>query len=149
SLVLALRPRFGNEINGRPVAAGEPFCYFLATTRDAGATWTLGSPPDQQGTGVYFLTPPQTWLLIYVPGSDFRSDLARTEDGGATWSRIDGTGYPPPVQVAFATPTDGLVVAQDRHRADILYRTTDGGTTWARQHLAPPPGVPKGAETWL
>jgi photosystem II stability/assembly factor-like uncharacterized protein len=149
SLVLGLRSGFRNEVNGLPVAAGEPFYHFLATTQDAGATWTLGSPPDRHTAGVYFLTPLQIWLRVHVPGSDFTSDLARTEDGGATWSRIDGTGYPPMIQVAFSSPADGLLIEQDQHRADILYRTADGGEAWTRQQLSAPPRVPKTAETWL
>jgi hypothetical protein len=149
ALVLRLWPTVSNEINGQPVAAGEPYYAFLASTQDGGQTWTLGSAPDRQGTRVHFLTPRQIWLLISVPDSYPRTDPARTEDGGATWSRIEGTADLPLVQVAFATPADGLLVAQDRHRADILYRTTDGGTTWTRQQLALPPGVPKSAETWL
>ena len=95
SLLLGLRSGFRNEINGLPVAAGEPFYHFVAGTQDAGATWTLGSPVDRHTAGAYFLSPLQIWLQVHVPGSDFTSDLARTEDGGATWSRIDGTGYPP------------------------------------------------------
>jgi hypothetical protein len=149
ALVVGLWPTYSNEINGRSVAAGEPFYAFLAGTENGGATWTLGSMPDRQGTRAHFLTPRQIWLLISVTDSYPRSDPARTEDGGATWSRIEGAGDLPLIQVAFSSQTDGLLIAQDRHRADILYRTTDGGTTWTRQQLAPPPGVPKSAETWL
>jgi hypothetical protein len=177
-LVLGLWPEVSNEINGQPLAVGESFHAFIASTEDGGATWTLGSGPDPQGTGVYFLTTRQIWLQIHVsnlyPSSDPaqtedgvtwwiedtegpRNDLARTEDGGATWSRIDGvpwgqiegTGDLPTVQVAFSSVTDGLLIAADRLRADILYRTTDGGTTWTRQRLLPPPGLPARAETWL
>jgi hypothetical protein len=98
SLLLGLRSGFRNEINGLPLAAGEPFYHFVAGTQDAGATWTLGSPVDRHTAGAYFLSPLQIWLQVHVPGSDFTSDLARTEDGGATWSRIDGTGYPPMIR---------------------------------------------------
>lgn len=38
SLLLGLRSGFRNEINGLPVAAGEPFYHFVAGTQDAGAT---------------------------------------------------------------------------------------------------------------
>lgn len=149
SLLLGLRSGFRNEINGLPVAAGEPFYHFVAGTQDAGATWTLGSPVDRHTAGAYFLSPLQIWLQVHVPGSDFTSDLARTEDCGATWSRIDGTGYPPMIQVSFSSAADGLLIEQDQHRADILYSTTDAGETRTRRHLPPPRGVPKSAETWL
>jgi photosystem II stability/assembly factor-like uncharacterized protein len=147
SLLLGLRSGFRNEINGLPVAAGEPFYHFVAGTQDAGATWTLGSPVDRHTAGAYFLSPLQIWLQVHVPGSDFTSDLARTEDCGATWSRIDGTGYPPMIQVSFSSAADGLLIEQDQHRADILYSTTDAGETRTRRHLPPPRGVPKSAET--
>jgi hypothetical protein len=170
-LTLGLWPTYSNEVNGQPVAVGEPFYSLHGTTEDGGATWTLGSPPDRQGSYIQILTTRQIWLLISVsdlyPSSDPagtedggatwwiegtdgpRSDLARTEDGGATWSRIDGAGDLPPIQVAFSSVTDGLLIAADLLRADILYRTTDGGSTWTRQQLSPPPGLPAGAETWL
>lgn len=148
-LVLGLWPTFSNEINGRPVAAGESFYSLLAATEDGGATWTLSSGPDRQVSGVHFLTTRQVWLLISVLDAYPRSDPARTEDGGATWSRIEGAGDLPLIQVAFSSLTDGLLIAADLHRADVLYRTIDGGTTWTRQQLPPPPGLPARAETWL
>lgn len=148
-LVLGLWPTLSNEVNGQAVAAGEPFYSFLACTEDGGATWTLGSGPDRQGHAVHFLTPRQIWMLISVLGSYPRSDPARTEDGGATWSRIEATGELPLIQVAFSSLTDGLLIAADLRRGDVLYRTTDGGATWTRQQLPPPPGLPAKAETWL
>jgi len=144
-LVLGLDFGRGHEINGQPVAVGEPFYSYLAGTSDGGATWTLGSPPDRQGDSTYFPTPQQIWLLIHVSGAE----LGRTGDGGATWSRIEGEEELAVVNVAFSSPTDGLLVAADLRRADILYRTTDSGLTWTRQHLTPPPAMPKRAEAWL
>lgn len=149
-LLLGLWPTFDNEINGERVAEGEPFYFFVATTQDGGATWTLASGPDRQGAGVHFLSTQQIWLLIHaVDDSASRTDLARTEDGGVTWSRIDGTGELPLIDVAFSSLTDGFLTAADRRRADTLFRTTDGGGTWIRQHLRPPAGLPRSRETWL
>jgi hypothetical protein len=135
-------------VNGYPVGGGNYDAVF-AGTEDAGASWRLGSPPDRQGYGFCFLTPRNAWLLIRVLGHPTRSDLARTEDGGATWSRIERSDELPPVQVAFSSAIDGLLVAADRHRADLLFVTADGGTTWMREPLAAAPGVPARAETWL
>lgn len=149
ALTLGLWPTYGNEVNGRPVASGEQFQAFVVATEDGGATWTLGSPPDRQGFHVYFGTTRQIWMLIGVPGSYPRTDLARTGDGGATWSRSDGTGDLPLIQVAFSSLDDGLLIAADRRRADILYQTTDGGDTWTRQRLIPPPRLRASVETWL
>jgi len=143
------------EVNGYPVGGGQVFAgapdagaAWFAGTQDAGATWTLGTPPDRQGSMFHFLTPRQVWLLISVLGHYPRTEMARTEDGGATWSRIEcpDDGF---IRFAFSSATDGLAVAADRHRADILYATTDGGTIWTRESLAAPPGVPASAETWL
>jgi photosystem II stability/assembly factor-like uncharacterized protein len=134
------------EVNGYPVGGDHVF----AGTQDAGATWTLGAPPDRQGSMFHFLTPRQVWLLISVLDDYPRTAMARTGDGGATWSRIEcpEDGFPFS-KVAFSSATDGLAVAVDRHRADILYATADGGTIWTRESLAAPPGVPASAETWL
>jgi hypothetical protein len=149
-LVIGLGSRLSYEINGKTVMVGQPFHYFVACTQDGGTTWTLGSPPDRQGSSTYFLTPQQIWLLIHVSGSELgRPDLARTSDGGATWSRIERKDELAVTNVAFSSSTDGLLIAADLRRADILYRTTDAGLTWTRQHLTPPPGIPKRAETWL
>ena len=149
-LVLGMDFGRDHEVNGQPVAVGEFFYSYLAGTSDGGATWTLGSAPDRQGGGTHFLTPQQIWLLIHVSGSELgRSDLAFTGDGGATWSRIEGQDELAVIDVAFSSVTHGLLVATELRRADILYRTTDGGLTWTRQHLTPPPGMPKRAETWL
>jgi hypothetical protein len=145
ALALGLWP--GAQINGRSGAAGQT--VLLAGTHDAGATWTLGSPPDKHTAGAYFLSPQQFWLRVHVPGSAFTTDLARTCDGGATWERIGGTGYPPMIDVVFASPACGLLVEQDRHQADLLSSTSDGGQTWQRLTLTAPAGVPRSAETWL
>jgi len=149
-LVLGMDFGRSHEVNGQPVAVGEFFYSYLAGTSDGGATWTLGSPSDRQGSGAYFLSPQQIWLLIDVPGAVVgRSDLARTGDGGATWSRIEGEDELAVIDVAFSSPNDGLLVATELRRADILHRTNDSGLTWTRQHLTPPPRMPKSAETWL
>jgi hypothetical protein len=137
-----------DSVNGYPVGSGGYGAIF-AGTEDAGATWRLGSPPDRQGHGFCLLTPRHGWLLIGVLRHPARSDLARTEDGGATWCRIEGPDDLPCTQVGFSSATDGLLFAADRHRADLLFVTNDGGTTWTREPLAPAPGVPARAETWL
>jgi hypothetical protein len=137
-----------DHVNGYPVGRGNCETVF-ASTEDAGVTWTLGSPPDRQGSSFYFLTPRHAWELVAVLDRPARKDLARTEDGGATWCRIEGPDNLPRIQVAFSSATDGLLVAADRHRADLLYVTADGGTTWTREPLTAPPGVPASAETWL
>jgi photosystem II stability/assembly factor-like uncharacterized protein len=153
ALLLGLWPSYRNGINGKAVADGEPHYYVLAATEDGGATWTLGSGPDRQGAGVHFLTTRQIWLSIHVsdPRSPYlsRKDIARTEDGGATWSRIEGDPDVAVVQVAFSSLADGLLIAADLRRADILYGTIDGGNIWTRHPLTPPPGMPARAETWL
>ncbi|MBO0868363.1 MAG: hypothetical protein J2P15_07330 [Micromonosporaceae bacterium] len=149
ALVFGLWPTVANVINGQPVAAGQPPHPFLAGTQDAGQTWTLRSPPDPQAGGVHFLSPAEIWVLISVPGAYPRTDAARSADGGASWSRVDGAGDLPLIRVRFFSPRDGMLIAEDRLRADILYRTSDGGHTWNRQHLAPPPRLPPGAMTQL
>jgi len=148
-LVLGLTPE-ANDVNGYPVGGGD-YAAVFASTEDAGTTWTVGSAPDPKAfTGMFhFLTPRRLWLLTAPIGHYPRTDVARTEDGGATWTKNGSPENLPFTQVAFSTVTDGLLIAAEGFRNDILYVTGDGGTTWTRQPLAPPPGLPATAETLL
>jgi photosystem II stability/assembly factor-like uncharacterized protein len=69
-----------------------------------------------------------------------------TTDGGRTWTEsapftVDG----PVIQVTFADPRHGWLLADGGHSATgaplpWFYRTTDGGLHWTQAATAPPPG---------
>lgn len=149
ALVVGLRPPY-TEVNGHPVEADGPTAV-SAGTDDAGATWTLSSPLGPHGfTGMFhFLTPHRLWLPAHPRAHGGPWRLARTDDGGASWATAEAPGELPVMQVAFTTAEDGVLVAIDRRRADVLWVTGDGGGTWSRTPLPAPPGVPAHATTWL
>jgi hypothetical protein len=147
-VVLGLWPH-RPEVNGRPVGLAENHAMF-AGTDDAGATWTLGYPPDRMGVTFDALSPRLIWQQLHVGSYPHdRFDLVRTADGGANWQRLDRPEGIVQIQVAFETVDEGLLITADRHRADRPYVTGDGGITWTPLALRTPLGVPAGAETWL
>ncbi len=153
---LGLAVSQGDDINGyrpEPHAAGDPFIgpdAFLLGTEDAGATWRLAPNPDRHTSGFHFLTPRQIWLRSYVHWEDeARTDLIRTRDGGATWQRLRGKDGLAVMSVSFQSATEGLLVAVQGDRVDLLCRTMDAGTSWEREPLVPPPGLPARADVHL
>lgn len=69
---------------------------------------------------------------------DFKSKIARTTNGGATWALVRDTadslrlrvqGNPVLVGVAFADTNNGIACGA----SNLILRTTDGGTTWIQQ----------------
>jgi photosystem II stability/assembly factor-like uncharacterized protein len=148
-LALGLTP-YADTVNGYPVSGGDYTAVF-ARTRDAGATWTLASPPHpvKTFTGLFhFRTPQHLWALMRPFGRHTWTLLTRTQDGGASWQLTEDRGDRPLVHVAFSSSTDGVAVAVDDQRSDILYTTDDGGDTWTRTILPPPP-VPTNAMATL
>jgi hypothetical protein len=138
----------GDDINGYrpdPRRARDPALgllgpdMFLASTVDAGATWTLAP----EGGAYYFLTPRQAWLA--------RNGLIRTRDGGASWQLAPGMPGVHMISVRFQSEAEGLLVAasvRDFGHQD-LYQTVNGGVSWERVPLTAPPGLPAKADTSL
>jgi hypothetical protein len=129
------------------------------TTTPATATATTGGGPGPvPGTfvalSVTFVSPAAGWVLGTVPCRTARClALARTTDGGATWTdlgapraagvtgpAISGTGGAVDLGVRFADADDGWIYGSVGG-ASILWATHDGGVTWAAQDL---PGVGAG-----
>ncbi len=70
-------------------------------------------------------------------------NLAKTEDGGATWTAITPASTPADAirGVFFLDPTHGWVVSSSQTGVPVSLvslRTTDGGRTWAASTIAPP-----------
>jgi photosystem II stability/assembly factor-like uncharacterized protein len=98
-------------------------------------------------TNLSFVSSNVGWALGRVPcvvaklrGSC--SLIARTKDGGRTWSAIptplrdcSNFGSPCLVGLAFATPDVGYVIgAATMPQTSYIYVTHDGGASWSRQH---------------
>lgn len=115
-------------------AAGETQVVY--TTRDGGRTWRDQAVSAQLAPGarVYpaFADADHGWLLS-------GSDLYRTEDGGASWSRVttdavfrQAVGADPAIrQLAFRDARNGwLVVGGEEPDRALWLETSDGGATW-------------------
>jgi hypothetical protein len=116
----------------------------LAHTEDGGRSWAVAGVPDETTTLAFcFANPREARLLMasrsYGDAKPWR--LARTGDGGATWTEDP---LPPGVftGVAFRDAAEGYLTPDPYATGDFCaYATTDGGHTWQAQPLRPPKGV--------
>jgi photosystem II stability/assembly factor-like uncharacterized protein len=113
----------------------------LLKTEDGGARWrAVRSPTEDALRDVIFVNATTGWLLCerslyqqHTPEQP-RSYLMKTEDGGATWRRINVTGANADTALAglvFADEQRGWVFGEE----GALYATADGGATWLRQRV--------------
>jgi len=101
---------------------------------DVGASWTaLARVPA--GFGEVAFLDQQHWLSADGP------ELARTEDGGKTWTRSPSTGLPGPASLSMADAQHGwalvymavcLAFKSDCRSRTGLYSTADGGASWVQ-----------------
>jgi N-acetyl-anhydromuramyl-L-alanine amidase AmpD/photosystem II stability/assembly factor-like uncharacterized protein len=119
----------------------------LATTQDAGGSWTTLAPPGVAGEQVRgaHVDGASAWLVVAPGASNRPLALYRTSDRGAHWTitRIPATAE---VDVAAAA---NVAVVDPAHvfvsmrlepsrwslSRGLLLRTTNGGATWARSPL--------------
>ncbi len=112
---------------------------YLYYTSDGGANWTLRDSIRQMQTGypnlfyptrdIRFTTPDSAWAVGGIAGGLL---LARTTNGGATWTDtviVGGSAR----EVQFTDTQHGWIIAMND---DPLF-TTDGGTGWQRQTSTP------------
>lgn len=121
----------------------------LRVTQDGGATWQAVTPPLASGEfalAADFLPDGTGWTILGRPAADDRSDLrlARTADGGATWSyaplALFAADDPNPtvaqVRLDFASASDGILrirhVSSSNFEQWSAWRTADGGAAWQR-----------------
>ena len=70
--------------------------------------------------------------MASVAPDSSRTHLWKSTTFGASWTAIDGGGFPTgvPVNIVRSDPTDPAVLYAGTHLG--VYRSPDGGTTWAR-----------------
>jgi len=111
-----------------PKAIWIPDVNLHKRSADGGAKWTEFRV---SGGDVYtFAFHPTNSKIIWAGGSNGRSGLWRTSDGGASWKQL-GTGLPesnlPRRIVVDPSEPDTLYMSARRGG----YKSTDGGETWA------------------
>jgi photosystem II stability/assembly factor-like uncharacterized protein len=122
--------------------------FDLASTTDAGATWTrmhlaLPAPkdygnPDKMPLGgwggtVAFLDPLHGWMHITLAGqtmNTFWTFLLVTSDGGQTWSRAPNAPDLKNVEMLLVTPSDGWMLGTSDSGGQELFVTHDGTKSW-------------------
>ena len=115
----------------------------ILATVDGGATWTkqlVYYPPtdgmsSQAVLSAVFCIDAQH--VVAVGYDDLTTEMFRTANGGATWTKFAHSGSFPRLQladVAFGDATHGWAVSTGAYGpAPAVIATTDGGRTWAAQ----------------
>ncbi|WAH38075.1 WD40/YVTN/BNR-like repeat-containing protein [Alicyclobacillus dauci] len=133
-------------------------------TNDGGSHWSKSTIPDdlpndpagQMPSTMAFSDSIHGWLVTRVPSSGMGGErpgaLYRTIDGGATWQRVQATGFPSNIVafnwLSFVTQNVGFTVGAKQNLGadsgvtdgspDMLFVTRDGGVTWKRASITIP-----------
>ena len=92
----------------------------MECTRDGGGTWTQASFRLPSGAPFQAVAFANATTAIAVTGF---AEIARTDDGGASWSNSTSGTTRSLFGVAFATPDVAVVVGE----TSIMLRTVTGG----------------------
>ena len=139
---------FLDNVHGWAVLSGAtaPGQLAVASTRDAGRTWTTvpltknANPDLRRYAGnafIFFPDDAHGWVAVRLAsGSNFNIGLLfATSDGGLTWIALP---YPPAADhLYFRDQTTGWIAGG--RGGDGLWITHDGGRSWQAQTLALPP----------
>jgi len=116
-------------------ARSESGAIRLRRTDSDGATWRAVRTPRRTSI-VRFATPSLGFAGARGFPCHHRSQLWRTEDGGATWSPLAGTCGPDYVDID--TVTERLLVTAQTYGyespGNIIRRSRDGGASWRTVH---------------
>ena len=107
----------------------------MFTSTNAGATWTLTLPPNNGLSLSFIWYDTSNASVVYVASvaaDATKSHLWKSTNGGASFTAIDGGGFPTgvPVNVIKNDPTDPARLFAGTHLG--IYESRDGGSTWAR-----------------
>jgi photosystem II stability/assembly factor-like uncharacterized protein len=117
-------------------------------TTDGGKTWTKVLSKDQDTGGIDVVFDPHNPSVVFAALWQARrqpwffssggpgSGLYRSEDGGATWKRLEGNGLPEGILGRIGVSVSGAdsnrIYAMIEAKEGGLFRSEDGGTKWAR-----------------
>jgi photosystem II stability/assembly factor-like uncharacterized protein len=120
----------------------------LFGTTDGGKTWTKVLSKDENTGGIDVVFDPHNSNVVFAALWQARrqpwffssggagSGLYRSEDGGATWKRLEGNGLPDGILGRIGVSVSGAdpnrVYASIEAKEGGIYRSEDGGQKWSR-----------------
>ncbi len=118
----------------------------IATTHNAGATWTSREPPEGLGDGLFGISCWTTSACVTVgknlgggvlPGQVSGANIYGTSNGGSSWTLQPSPG-PTFALTAISCPAAGhcVAVGTGRRLTPSLIRTGDGGSRWVTQRIS-------------
>jgi hypothetical protein len=105
------------------------------TSTNAGATWNLVLPPNNGLSMSYLWYDSTNASIVYVASvapDATKNHLWKSTNGGASFTAIDGGGFPfgVPVNAIKNDPTDPAHLFAATHLG--IYESSDGGLNWTR-----------------
>jgi photosystem II stability/assembly factor-like uncharacterized protein len=105
----------------------------LFSTSNSANTWTSNytNPNSDDISNLYFPNTDTGYAVFFVDG------LARTTNGGASWSLLTTNGSAVFYATFFKDGKDGFVCGGNGLNSGYIIHTTDAGTSWTVSHSSP------------